>query len=101
MPDILIANPVFTLFLLLLIGNAIGLLTFRGISLGSAGVILTALVFGHLGLKLPKELTDLGLILFIYAVGLSAGPGFFKALRLQGKPLVIVSLVSLSLAAVL
>ncbi|MHB8629479.1 MAG: aspartate-alanine antiporter-like transporter [Aggregatilineales bacterium] len=79
MPDFLTVNPVFTLFLLLLIGNAIGLITVRGISLGSAGIMLTALVFGHLGLTLPKELTDLGLILFVYSVGLSAGPRNFTS----------------------
>ena len=44
------------------------------------------------------KLTDLGLTLFVYAIGLQAGPGFFKTLKEQGKVFVVISFTSLVVA---
>lgn len=92
-------NAVFALFLIIAIGLAIGSLSWRGISLGTTAVLLVALVFGHFGVKIPKEVTDLGLVIFVYAIGLQVGPGFFKAFREQGKILVIFCTLGLIISA--
>ncbi len=67
----------FVLFAILTVGAWIGQWSWRGISLGTAGVLFAALVFGHFGLGIPKEVMDFGLILFVYSVGLTAGQVFF------------------------
>ena len=51
------------------------------------------LLFGHFGVKIPKEITDIGLVLFVYSVGLTVGPRFFRSFRKQGFHYVIIALV--------
>src|ERR1041385_7982823 len=90
-------NPVteemFVLFAILTLGAWIGHWSWRGISLGSAGVLFAALVFGHFGLSVPKVVMDFGLLLFVYSVGLSAGPSFFRTFRKRGIQFVILASV--------
>ena len=70
-------------------------------SLGTAGVLFVALVFGHYGLSVPREVQDLGLLLFVYSVGLQAGPRFFRTFRRQGSRFVAIgAAVALTGAAV-
>ncbi|HSI35056.1 MAG TPA: putative transporter, partial [Tepidisphaeraceae bacterium] len=63
---------------------------FRGVSLGVAGVLFAGLVVGKLlgDHKLDHGAVDFakeaGLILFVYTIGVTAGPGFFASLRRQG-----------------
>src|SRR5512147_418592 len=86
-------EELFVLFAILTLGAWIGHWSWRGISLGSAGVLFAALVFGHFGLSIPKAVMDLGLLLFVYSVGLSAGPSFFRTFRKRGMQFVAVALV--------
>ena len=83
------------LFAILAIGSWIGQWSWRGISLGTAGVLFVALVFGHFGMKVPVEIMDLGLLLFVYAVGITAGPRFFRTFRRHGVQFIIIALVSI------
>jgi putative transport protein len=78
------------LFFILALGALVGNITVRGISVGSAGVLFVALIFGHYGLSVPKVVMDLGLLLFVYAVGLQAGPRFFRMFRKQGLRFVVI-----------
>ena len=56
-----------------------------------AGILFAGLTFGHLGLTPSSTVLsfarEFGLVLFVFAVGLSVGPGFFNALRSHGLPL--------------
>lgn len=92
MYDLLFNNPFLVLFLILTLGVWLGQRSLRGFSLGPAGVLFVALVFGHLGFQVPREVTELGLLLFVYAVGLAAGPTFFRAFRRHGINFVIIAL---------
>lgn len=69
------------LFALATIGYILGGISIRGIELGTSGVLLAALYFGHLGYEIPPVVRDLGLALFVGAVGLTAGPRFFRNLK--------------------
>jgi len=91
----------FVLFAILALGAWIGQWSWRGISLGTAGVLFAALVFGHFGMSVPKEIMDFGLILFVYAVGLTAGPSFFRTFRRRGLRFVILALVIVGSGALL
>src|SRR5512145_3037643 len=94
-------ESMFVLFAILTLGAWIGQWSWRGISIGTAGVLFIALVFGHFGMSVPKEVMDFGLILFVYAVGLSAGPSFFRTFRKSGKQFVVLALVIVGTGAVL
>ncbi len=87
----LLADKMLVLFAILALGSLVGQLSIRGVSLGAAGVLFTALVFGHFGGSVPKEVMDLGLLLFVYAVGLQAGPRFFRTFRRHGLRYVAIA----------
>jgi len=86
-------EEMFVLFAILTLGAWIGHWSWRGVSLGTAGVLFIALVFGHFGLSVPKAVMDLGLLLFVYSVGLSAGPSFFRTFRKRGMQFIVLALV--------
>lgn len=93
MIDFLLSQPILVLFLILAIGSWVGRLSFRGITLGSAAVLFVAMVFGHFGFTVSRAVMDLGLLLFVYSVGLQAGPRFFRTFRRHGIQYVVIALV--------
>src|SRR5512139_659645 len=94
-------TEMFVLFAILAIGSWIGSLSWRGVSLGSAAVFFVGLVFGHFGLTIPQPVMDLGLLLFVYAIGLQAGPRFFRTFKRQGREFVIVAAIALVAAGMI
>ena len=86
MIQILIDNPLLLLFLVSALGYLLGQVRFFGTSLGIAAVLFVGLFFGALdpALKLPEIIYLLGLVLFVYTVGLSSGAGFFASFRRDG-----------------
>ncbi len=74
-------QAVFSLFSILVLGSLLGRLKLGRFSFGPAGVLIVALIYGHLGLKVPTGILDIGLLLFVYAAGLQAGPRFFRTFR--------------------
>lgn len=92
-------HPLACLFLLLAVAMRLGRVRVAGISLGTSAVVFVALAFGRFGLPIPPGLGTLGLVLFTYAVGLDAGPGFFRAFVSRGRALARLSLVVVGLGA--
>ncbi len=86
MITLLINNPLLLLFLGSAIGYVLGRVQIGGVSLGVAAVLFVGLAFGALdpNLKLPDTVYQLGLVLFVYTIGLSSGPGFFASLQRKG-----------------
>src|SRR5690349_18670364 len=83
-----VAHAIAILALVCMAGMALGSVKFHGAGLGTAGVLFAGIIFGHFGkpvnaatLEFVKEF---GLILFVFAIGLQLGPGFFAAMRRQG-----------------
>ena len=87
------------------IGIGLGKIRLFGISLGTAFIFFAGILAGHFGLKLdPAMLTyaeSFGLIIFVYALGLQVGPGFFSSMRSDGLRLLspAIGLVLLGTAA--
>lgn len=106
MIQILIDNPLLLLFTVAAIGYPLGRIKFRGSSLGVAAVLFVGLAIGslHPDLKLPEIIYLLGLVLFVYTIGLSSGRGFFSSFRRKGLRdnglVVSVLIVAAGLAAV-
>ena len=84
--DLLIEQPLLLLFVVAALGYAIGEIRIKGTGLGVAAVLFVGLAFGALDprLTLPPILVSLGLVLFVYSVGLSSGPGFFASFSRSG-----------------
>ncbi len=89
----LLQSSYFALFLIVALGFILGKVNFRGISLDVSAVIFIALLFGHFGVIIPKELGNFGLVLFIFTIGIQAGPGFFGSFKSQGKLLILITLL--------
>lgn len=96
----LLNDPLILIFVILFVGSLIGQLEFKGINLGASGVLLFAMVLGHFGYKIPVIVQNLGLSLFIVAVGLQAGPRFFRMMRSSGLIFAILSFLIIVIASV-
>ena len=81
------------------LGFMLGRIKIKGLSLDVSAVIFIALLFGHFGVIIPKELGNFGLVLFIFTIGIQAGPGFFDSFRSKGKTLIIITLLIICSAA--
>jgi putative transport protein len=86
-----VVHAVLMLALVSVAGLALGNLRWKGVGLGTAGVLFAGIVIGHLGWTPAPEILgfvrDFGLILFVFTIGLQLGPGFFAALRTEGMRL--------------
>ncbi len=60
-------------------------------SFGSSAVIFVALAFGHYGITISETYQKIGLILFIYSIGIQAGPGFFASFKSDGLQLIAIA----------
>ena len=104
MLDFLAANPLIALAVILAVGLAIGRISLFGVSLGAAAVLFVALAVSTLNpdIQIPAFVFQLGLAMFVYVIGISAGPAFFREFRSRGWKLtlfMIALLVSLTALA--
>ena len=93
------ATPLFILFVIVAAGVWLGARRVGGISFGAAAVFFVALGFGHYGFELPHAVMELGLVLFVYSVGLQAGPRFVGRMRADGGRFLLVGLGTTGAAA--
>jgi AspT/YidE/YbjL antiporter-like protein len=96
-----IAHAVGVLTFVCVLGMALGSVKFRGIGLGTSGVLFAGILVGHFGEAVDHQTLDFvkefGLILFVFTIGLQLGPGFFALpgmpqpirLGLAGGPLIV------------
>ena len=80
-------------------GLALGNIKIFGISLGVTFVFFAGIIAGHFGISINPEMLafaqNFGLILYIYALGLQVGPGFFSSFKKGGVKLNLISVVLL------
>src|SRR5699024_681071 len=100
-----LSETLMILFLVAFIGYLVGSITIRGVELGTAGVLLVALVFGHFigdnadlveGLGMFR---DLGLICFVTSVGFIAGPKFFRNFKINAKSYILLGFIIIAIGA--
>lgn len=87
------ANTLMVVFTITVLGYLIGRIRICGLDLGTAGVLLVALVFGHFGIEVPKVVQDLGLICFVTSVGFIAGPKFFRNFKVNAKSYILLGFI--------
>ena len=79
-----IAHSIFVLAIAIAAGIFLGSrLKFKGITLGVTWILFCAIACSHFGMTLDPLVEsfakDLGLILFVYSIGLQVGPSFFSS----------------------
>ncbi len=99
-----VAHAIGALAFVCVLGMALGSLKFRGIGLGTAGVLFAGIIVGHFGKPVDEHtlhfVKEFGLLLFVFTIGLQLGPGFFAALRHQGVQLNLLAAAIVILGAV-
>jgi putative transport protein len=113
-------STIFIAFLIATLGYLVGAIEIKGISLGTAGVLLMALVFGVLANFVPsfsigaKEIflynpsikanfgviSNIGTALFVTSVGLIAGPKFFRTLNRKSLSYVLMGVIVIAIGAI-
>lgn len=125
----LLLSTVFVIFLIATIGYLVGGIKIKGISLGTAGVLLIALIFGVVAsyvpfitiggkniilyLAAPETLDDgttlnattslfslvssLGTSMFVTAVGLIAGPKFFRTFNRKSIGYILMGIIIIAI----
>src|ERR1700757_1122591 len=82
------ANAIAVLALVAVLGLAVGEIKIGTVKLGIAGPLFVGIALGHLGFKLDLTMLgfarDFGLLVFVYAVGITVGPGFFQSFKKDG-----------------
>jgi len=81
MIDFLASSPLLLLFTVIGVGWLAGSIRVFGFSLGPAAVLFVGIFMGSLDsrLRIPELLYVLGLVLFVYTIGLQSGPSFFSS----------------------
>jgi len=92
-------NTIALIFLIMALGYLLGRITVKGLNLGSSGIILVALVFGHYGVTISKDIQNLGLICFVTAVGYIAGPIFFRNFKKKAFAYIALGFVIILIGA--
>jgi putative transport protein len=83
-----VAHAIIALAVVIAAGLALGHLRIMGVSLGVSGVLFGGLICSHFGLTLNHHVLEftreLGLVFFVFTIGLQVGPRFFASLKRQG-----------------
>ena len=85
-PDV--TQSIVALLITIGLGVFIGKLRLKRVSLGVSAVMFVGIFMGHLGYTVNENISgftrDLGLILFVYAIGIQVGPSFFSSFKREG-----------------
>jgi putative transport protein len=98
----LAAHPLVALFATIGVGYLISEIRFKGVGIGVAAVLFVGLALGAFGrntLNIPDIIGQIGLLLFVYTIGLQSGPGFVSIFRRRGLWLVLIAFLGLCLCA--
>lgn len=86
-------------------GIYIGKIKIGGVSLGVTFVLFVGILMGHFGYVVDtnvlKFMREFGLILFIFAIGLQVGPGFFSSFKKGGVRLNMLAMLAIALNVVI
>ena len=98
------AGAILILALVIASGLYLGRFKLKGISLGTTWILFMGILLGHFGLRVNSTMLsfvkDFGLILFVFAIGLQVGPGFFHSFKKDGLPMNLLAVGLVVLAVV-
>lgn len=87
-------NSAIAIFLTLGVGFLIGKLKYKSFSLGTVtSVLLVGVLVGQLDISVDGPLKQVAFLLFLFAIGYSVGPQFFRSLRGSGLKQVFFAVI--------
>ena len=96
-----LASTLVLLSFVIAVGIYLGKIRFWGVSLGVTFVLFVCILMGHFGYEIEpsvlKFVREFGLILFIFAIGLQVGPGFFSSFKKGGIRLNMLAVLAILL----
>src|SRR6185503_6430996 len=94
--DFLAAQPILSLFLAVALGYAVGQINILGFSLGIGAVLFVGLFIGAIAPKaqIAGPIGLIGLIMFLYGIGILYGRQFFEGLRGVGRSYNLLAFVA-------
>lgn len=99
-----VSHSLFILSLVISLGLMLGKVKVKNVSLGMTWVLIIGLVFGYFNLNLDEHLLhflrELGLVIFVYSIGLQVGPSFFSSFKKGGLSLNMLVLITIALSLV-
>ena len=99
--DLLSGNDILLLFVVLALGLCLGKLRLGSVQLGnSIGVLVVSLLLGQQHFGINPDALNLGFMLFIFCVGVEAGPNFFSIFFRDGKNYLLLALVMVGSAVI-
>lgn len=99
MIDFLNSQPLLMVLAIISLGYIIGSIRIKGFALESSAILFVALVAGHFGLKVPGIFRVLGLALFIYSIGLQAGPRISHFFKKEGMAMNLLAFLIVTAGA--
>ncbi|MDE6249827.1 MAG: aspartate-alanine antiporter [Paramuribaculum sp.] len=92
--DALRHTPSLAIFLTIGLGFLLGKIKFKGFSLGTVtSVLIVGVLVGQLNIDVGGPLKTVSFMLFLFCIGYSVGPQFFRSLRGDGLKEVIFAVV--------
>ena len=87
------------------LGVFLGKIKVGSVSLGVTFVLFVGIIMGHLGYivnpEVLKFIREFGLILFIFAIGIQVGPGFFSSFKKGGVRLNMLAVAAIALNVII
>lgn len=79
-------NPMLLLFLVIALGFWVGNFKIKGTGLGTAAVLFVGLAMGAINpsFSVPDIIFQVGIVLFVYTIGIKSGPAFFESFKKNG-----------------
>lgn len=100
-----VIQAVIVVSLISALGLTLGRISVCGVSLGVTFVFFAGILAGHLGLTIDPQMLNyaesFGLVIFVYALGLQVGPGFFGSFRKGGTTLNLLAMAVVLLGTVM
>lgn len=98
-------QAVIVLSIIIACGLGLGKIKVWGVSLGVTFVFFVGIFFGQLGLSINHSMLtfaqNFGLVIFVYALGMQVGPGFFGSFRKEGIQLNILGMGVILLGSIM
>lgn len=103
--ELLAEQSLLLLFFVATIGYLVGKIQFKGIQLGVAAILFVGIALSALNPRytLPAAYGSLGLVIFVYSIGIASGPSFFASLKNGGKRNngIVIAAIATGLAMIL
>lgn len=92
----ILKEPYVALFIIIIFGLLLSKIEFKNVGLGSSAIVISAIFFGHFDMQTPPSIEKIGLIIFIFSVGIQAGPGFFESFKTgEARQYLLITIVIL------